>query len=81
MNLEGQIIGINTLVVRGDSSAGDVTEGIGFAIASNTVNAVTRQLIDQGSVARPISAPSGNSSLPTCTEVPVAGRVGVYLLR
>lgn len=53
VNLEGQIIGINTLVVRGDGSAGDVTEGIGFAIASNTVNAIARQLIDQGSVTRP----------------------------
>jgi serine protease Do len=53
VNSAGQIIGINTLVVRGGSSPGDVAEGIGFAIASNAVKAISNQLIQQGSVARP----------------------------
>lgn len=53
VNLEGQIVGINTLVVRGGGGAGDIAEGIGFAIASNTVNAITKQIIKQGYVARP----------------------------
>ncbi|OGC01053.1 hypothetical protein A2V82_00540 [candidate division KSB1 bacterium RBG_16_48_16] len=53
VNIAGQIIGINTLVVRGGGSPGDVAEGIGFAIASNAVKAISNQLIQQGSVARP----------------------------
>ncbi len=54
VNLAGQIIGINTLVVRGGRGVSDMAEGIGFAIASNTVKAITRQLIKQGYVTRPL---------------------------
>lgn len=52
INLAGQIVGINTLVVRSGGS-GDMAEGIGFAIASNTVSAIVNQLIAQGYVRRP----------------------------
>jgi 2-alkenal reductase len=51
LNAAGQVIGINTLVVRGDSS--DAAEGLGFAIPVNTVKYVTAQLTDKGKVARP----------------------------
>ncbi len=50
LNLAGQIVGINTLIVRGGST---VSEGLGFAIASNTASAVVDQLIRYGRVARP----------------------------
>jgi 2-alkenal reductase len=50
LNLAGQIVGINTLIVRGGST---VSEGLGFAIASNTARAVVDQLIRFGRVARP----------------------------
>jgi len=53
VNLVGQVVGINTLVVRGSGYTGNIAEGIGFAIASNSVDAVTRELIENGSVARP----------------------------
>ena len=53
VNLSGQVIGINTLVVRGDDGSNAIAEGLGFAIASNTVNALSNQLISQGYVARP----------------------------
>jgi 2-alkenal reductase len=53
VNLAGQVIGINTLVVRGSGFSGDVAEGLGFAIAANTVRALSDQLIAQGYVARP----------------------------
>jgi len=53
VNLAGQVIGINTLALRGDGSSGPVAEGLGFAIASNTVKAVSNQLIALGYVARP----------------------------
>ena len=53
VSLAGQVIGINTLVVRGSGFSGDVAEGLGFAIAANTVRALSDQLIAQGYVARP----------------------------
>ncbi len=52
VNLAGEVIGINTLIVRG-TGLGDVAEGLGFAIPANTVRAVAEQLIAQGYVARP----------------------------
>ena len=53
VNLAGQVIGINTLVVRGNGNSYDQAEGLGFAIASNTVRAVSEQLIAKGFVSRP----------------------------
>ena len=52
LNLAGAVVGINTAVVRG-AGLGDVAEGLGFAIPSNTVERVAEQLIDDGSVSRP----------------------------
>ena len=54
VNLAGQVVGINTLVIRGTGGfATDQAEGLGFAVASNIVSATTDQLIEQGFVARP----------------------------
>lgn len=53
VNLQGQVIGINTIIIRGDSYSGDVAEGLGFAIPSNTVRLVVEQLIAKGKVSRP----------------------------
>lgn len=53
VNLAGQVIGLNTLIVRGDGTGGTVAEGLGFAVASNTVRAVRDQLVKQGFVTRP----------------------------
>ncbi len=50
LNLDGQVIGINTAIIRGGA---DQAEGIGFAIPSNTVRYVADQLIASGYVARP----------------------------
>lgn len=52
INLAGQVVGINTLVVRG-ARTGPQAEGLGFAIPSNTARAVAEQLIRTGAVARP----------------------------
>jgi serine protease Do len=48
LNLSGQVIGINTAVVRGSGSGQDtdVAEGLGFAIPANTVKAVASRLIN-----------------------------------
>ena len=53
VNLVGQVIGINTLVIRGSGGSPDQAEGLGFAISANTVKAVSDQLIAQGFVSRP----------------------------
>lgn len=52
VNLAGQVIGLNTLVVR-NSGTTDQAEGLGFAIPSNTVNVLADQLITDGKVSRP----------------------------
>ncbi|MGH2521224.1 MAG: S1C family serine protease [Anaerolineales bacterium] len=53
VNLAGQVVGINTLVVRGSGRTSDQAEGLGFAISSNTVKAISDQLITKGVVERP----------------------------
>ena len=52
VNLVGEVIGINTLVVR-NTGSGDVAEGLGFAIPVNTAQAVAQQIIEKGYFARP----------------------------
>ncbi len=51
INLRGEVIGINTLIVRGGTSG--VAEGLGFTIPSNRANLIAQQIIDQGYFARP----------------------------
>ncbi len=52
VNLAGEVIGINTLIVRG-SGTGAVAEGLGFAIPINTAQAIAAQIIEKGFFARP----------------------------
>jgi 2-alkenal reductase len=51
INSLGQVVGINTLVVR-STNEGNVAEGLGFAIPSNQVREIMTQLITKGSVER-----------------------------
>jgi serine protease Do len=53
VSLAGQVVGINTLVVRGNGYGSDVAEGLGFAISSNTARAVIEQLVATGFVSHP----------------------------
>ena len=53
VNLAGEVIGINTLVVRGDGVGSAIAEGLGFAIPSNTAKLITEQIIQKGYFARP----------------------------
>ncbi len=53
VNLAGQVVGINTLVVRGAGLSSTVAEGLGFAIPSSTARAVADQIIAKGYVSRP----------------------------
>jgi serine protease Do len=52
VNLAGEVIGVNTLIVR-NSGSGAVAEGLGFAIPINTAQAVAQQLIQKGFFAHP----------------------------
>jgi len=52
VNLAGQVIGINTLVVRA-SSSGAIAEGLGFAIPIIAANTVASQIIQKGYYSRP----------------------------
>ena len=52
VDLAGEVIGINTLVVR-NTNNGDVAEGLGFAIPVNTAQAIAGQIIQKGYFARP----------------------------
>ena len=53
VNLNGEVIGINTMIVRGSGFSGVVAEGLGFAIPSNTVRLISEQIIAKGYFARP----------------------------
>lgn len=52
VNLAGEVIGINTLVLR-SSGDGSVAEGLGFALPVNTAKAVAEQIIQKGYFSRP----------------------------
>ncbi len=52
INSLGQVIGINTLVVR-STNDGNVAEGLGFAIPSNMVRDIATQLMAHGKVEHP----------------------------
>jgi 2-alkenal reductase len=52
VDLAGEVIGINTLIVR-NTGSGAVAEGLGFAIPINTAQAVAEQIIQNGHVTHP----------------------------
>lgn len=52
VNLAGEVIAINTLIVR-NSGSGTVAEGLGFAIPIYTAQAVAEQIIQKGYISRP----------------------------
>lgn len=53
VNIAGEVIGVNTLVIRGDNSGSAAAEGLGFAIPSNTAGLISQQIIENGYFARP----------------------------
>jgi 2-alkenal reductase len=52
VNLAGEVIGINTLVVRGNAGSG-AAQGLGFSVPANTARLVADQIIANGYYARP----------------------------
>lgn len=81
VNLAGEVIGVNTLVVRSNAS-GQVAEGLGFAVPVNTAQAVAQQIIEKGYFARPymgISFQPINPAIAARYNLPA--QWGVYITR
>ncbi len=81
VNLAGEVVGVNTLVVRSTAS-GDVAEGLGFAIPINTAQAVAQQIIQKGYFARPylgVSYQLITPSIAAAYNLPV--QWGAYVTR
>lgn len=79
VNLAGEVVGINTLVVRA-SNSGSTAEGLGFAVAANSITAVAEQIIQTGSFARPTLGIDGQTITPNIAyryRLPV--EYGVYI--
>jgi len=65
VNLNGEVIGINSMIVRGGNGSSAVAEGLGFAIPSNTVKLISERIIAQGYFARPYLGISYQSISPS----------------
>jgi serine protease Do len=53
VNLAGEVIGINVMIVRGSSMSQTYAEGLGFAIPSDTARLIAEQIIENGTFSRP----------------------------
>jgi 2-alkenal reductase len=81
VNLAGEVVGINTLVVR-NTNSGDVAEGLGFAIPVNTAQAVAQQIIEKGYFARPYMGISFQPIHPDiASRYDLSAQWGVYITK
>ncbi|HET8626228.1 MAG TPA: trypsin-like peptidase domain-containing protein [Thermomicrobiales bacterium] len=53
LNLQGEVIGLNTAVVRQSQQGANVAEGLGFAVPSNVAKVIGAKIIADGKVVRP----------------------------
>ncbi len=68
INLAGQVIGINTMIVRGSGSSSTVVEGLGFAVPSSTAQEVAARIIEKGFVTRPYVGVTTQSIDPSLAQ-------------
>src|SRR5512132_3401089 len=81
VDLAGQVIGVNTLVVR-NSGMGDVAEGLGFAIPVNTAQAIAQQIIQQGYFSRPYMGINFQPITPDiATRYNLPSQWGIYIMK
>ena len=64
LNLAGEVIGINTLVIRGSNNSSTNAEALGFAIPSNTAAMISKHIIEKGYFARPYLGTSYQNITP-----------------
>ena len=80
INLAGQVIGINTLVIRG-SGYSATAEGLGFAVPANTVAEISQQIIETGHASRPYMGISYQSITPQLAGAyDLPAQWGAYLM-
>ena len=72
VDIEGNVVGVPTLAALDPELGGSQAPGIGFAIPSNTVKAIARQLIGDGHVTR-----SNRASLGLRAATVVGGGVAI----
>jgi len=80
INLAGQVVGINTAVVRGSGFSGYQAEGLGFAVPANTAREVSQQIIRNGYMARPylgVRYTNIDPSVAAANDLPV--KWGIYV--
>ena len=81
VNLAGEVIAINTLIVR-NTNSGDVAEGLGFAIPVNTAQVVAQQIIQKGYFSRPYMGISFQPIDPDiAAQYNLPAQWGVYVTR
>src|SRR5512147_1064737 len=81
VNLAGQVIGINTLIVR-NTGMGAVAEGLGFAIPVNTAQAIAQQIIQKGYFSRPYMGISFQPINPDIADrYNLPAQWGVYIMK
>ena len=81
VNLAGEVVGINSAVVRGSSTSA-IAEGLGFAIPSNTALLISQQIITKGYFARPYMGVSIQQIDPsTATRYNLPVEWGAYVTR
>ncbi|MCJ7662263.1 MAG: trypsin-like peptidase domain-containing protein, partial [Anaerolineales bacterium] len=68
INLAGEVIGINTLIIRGSILGSAPAEGLGFAIPSNLARIIAEQIIHQGYFSRPYLGIHMQSITPNIAE-------------
>lgn len=81
VNLAGEVIGINVMIVRGSGYTSTTAEGLGFAIPADTVRLISNQIIATGEFSRPILGIRWADITPRMAQsyrLPVD--YGVYLL-
>ncbi|MCZ6788346.1 MAG: trypsin-like peptidase domain-containing protein [Chloroflexi bacterium] len=79
VNLQGEVVGINTAVLRGTDS-GTEAQGIGFAVSMETAIPVANELVDNGRVVWPwlgVSVADVNPAV--ASEMGLTARSGVVI--
>jgi 2-alkenal reductase len=81
INLAGEVIGINTLVVRGNATTTTVAEGLGFAVPSNTAVMISSRIIEKGYFARPYLGVQTQTINPTiASRYNLGTQYGEYIM-
>lgn len=88
INLEGQVIGINSMKLASTGNGQGSVEGMGFAIPSNEVVTIINQLVNNGKVTRPALGVSiiglsqvSTSSQQSVLDLPSSVTQGVVLVK